>query len=428
MNFQETLEYMYRLLPMYQRIGNTAFKKDLTNTIRLLDLLGNPHRKFKSIHIAGTNGKGSSAHMLASILQTAGYKTGLYTSPHLKRFTERIKIDGKEVDEPFVCDFIEKLQKPIEEIRPSFFEITVAMAFEYFAKREVDIAVVEVGLGGRFDSTNVLQPIISLITSISYDHMDMLGNTLSEIAFEKAGIIKEHVPVVISEKQDEITPVFLNKASEMQAALFFADSEYKVSRNTELRDSFHYLVEHGDQHFEMQSDLGGQYQVKNIPGVLKVASLLNNMNYSIQPQHLDDGLKNVCKNTGFKGRWQKIGTKPLTICDTAHNEDGVRQLMAQIATTSFEKLHIIWGSVEGKDIEKNMCHLPTSALYYFCEANIPRAMKTEVLMAQAEKMGLTGVACGNVNTALETARDCAGVNDLIVVTGSNFIVAEINDL
>jgi dihydrofolate synthase / folylpolyglutamate synthase len=428
MNFQETLEYMYRLLPMYQRVGNTAFKKDLTNTIKLLDLLGNPEKKFKSIHIAGTNGKGSSAHMLASIMQTAGQKTGLYTSPHLKRFTERIKIDGKEVDESFVCEFIEKLQKPIEEIRPSFFEITVVMAFDFFAKHNVDIAVIEVGLGGRFDSTNVIRPEISLITSISYDHMDMLGNTLAEIAFEKAGIIKERVPVVISVKQDEVMSVFMNKAREMQSEIFFADMEYKVSRNTEALDNFHYLVEHENQHFEIQSDLGGKYQIRNLPGVLKVVSLLNNQGYSIKPTHIEKGLKSVGSTTGFKGRWQKIGAQPLTICDTAHNEDGVRMLSAQIDEIRAEKLHIIWGSVEGKDIEKILRHLPETAFYYFCAPNIPRAMKTDTLMAHALKLGLHGQSYSDVNKALEAARERASADDFILVAGSNFIVAEINDL
>ena len=428
MNFQDTLEYMYRLLPMYQRIGNAAFKKDLTNTVKLLDLLGNPEKKFKSIHIAGTNGKGSSAHMLASILQTAGYKTGLYTSPHLKRFTERIKINGNEVDESFVCDFIEKLQKPIEEIQPSFFEITVAIAFEYFAKRRVDIAVIEVGLGGRFDSTNVIRPEISLITSISYDHMDMLGNTLQEIAFEKAGIIKEKVPVIIGETQSEIEPVFMNKSREMDAAIFFADQEYKVSLSADGLENFKYFIDHDMQHYELQSDLGGHYQVKNLPGVLKTVSLLNHMGRTISPEHLAEGLKNVCKNTGFKGRWQKIGDRPLTICDTAHNEDGVRLLSAQIQTIKAEKLHIVWGSVEGKEIEKILRHLPKSAFYYFCQPNIPRAMKTEVLKTHAEKMGLYGAGYDDVNKALEAARQRAGEHDLILVAGSNFVVAEINDL
>jgi dihydrofolate synthase/folylpolyglutamate synthase len=428
MNFQDTLEYMYRLLPMYQRIGKVAFKKDLTNTILLLDLLGNPEKKFKSIHIAGTNGKGSSAHMLASILQTAGYKTGLYTSPHLKRFTERIKINGKEVDEPFVCDFIEKLRRPIEEIQPSFFEITVAMAFEYFAMHQVDIAIIEVGLGGRFDSTNVIRPEISLITSISYDHMDMLGNTLPEIAFEKAGIIKNKVPVIISETQEQIEPVFIDKSIEMEAPIFFADREYNVRKGTDGLDNFKYFVENDGRTYEFQSDLGGLYQTKNLPGVLKTVSLLSDLGYSIKQTHLKEGLKSVGNNTGFKGRWQKLSDKPLIICDTAHNEDGVRWLATQIQTVKAEKFHIIWGSVEGKDIEKILQYLPKSAFYYFCAPKIPRAMSTEVLQVHAEKIGLNGKEYGDVNLALEAAREQAGADDFILVAGSNFIVAELNDL
>jgi dihydrofolate synthase/folylpolyglutamate synthase len=428
MNFQDTLEYMYRLLPMYQRVGNVAFKKDLTNTYRLLDILDNPHRKFRAVHIAGTNGKGSSAHMLASISQMAGYKTGLYTSPHLKRFTERIKIDGKEIDEPFVCEFIEKLQGPIEEIQPSFFEIAVAMAFDYFALHQVDIAIVEVGLGGRFDSTNVLHPVVSIITSISYDHMDMLGNTLREIAFEKAGIIKPSVPVVISETQEEIAHVFREKAGEMNADIYFADQEFKVRIAGSEKDFFGFQVEYDGDLTKLQSDLGGHYQLKNIPGVLKVVSLLNCHGYNIDNAQLKDGLKNVCINTGFKGRWQKIGDQPLTICDTAHNEAGAMLLMAQIHNIAYKTLHIVWGAVEGKDIKTILRHLPKKAFYYFCEPDIPRAMRSEKLLEHAKMMGLEGKVFRSVNDALKLARQNAGKNDLIIVAGSNFIVAEINEL
>jgi len=354
---------MYKLLPMYQRVGNTAFKKDLTNTIRLLDFLGNLQHQFKSIHIAGTNGKGSSAHMLASVLQTAGYRTGLYTSPHLKQFTERIKIDGVEVDEAFVCEFIDKLRDVIEDIRPSFFEITVAMSFDYFARSEVDIAVVEVGMGGRFDSTNVLNPIISLITSISYDHMEFLGNTLPEIAFEKAGIIKPGKPAVISESQEETVPVFKTKARETGSELYFADEVYQVNLKSAYSGSFEYEVESDGEIKILKSDLGGQYQIKNIPGVLRVIDLLRNFDFLINDDHLKKGFQLIGQNTGLKGRWQKLSDQPLTICDTAHNESGVQMIFEQIKKMKYHQLHVVWGAVEGKSIEKIFRYLPKNAFY-----------------------------------------------------------------
>ncbi len=425
MNFQDTLEYMYRLLPMYQRVGNVAFKKDLTNTISLLEVLDNPQHSFKSVHIAGTNGKGSSAHMLASVLQSAGYKTGLYTSPHLKRFTERIRIDGREADEAFVCDFIERLRGHIEIIQPSFFEITVAMAFDYFARSKVDIAVIEVGLGGRFDSTNVINPLISLITSISYDHMDMLGNSLSEIAFEKAGIIKQGTPAVISETQEEIREVFISKAMEMKSEIHFADQEFTI-KPIDIGNEF--LVHAGSASFKIDTDLGGFYQAKNIPGVLKVVELLRKMGFKITDTHLMGGLKTVVKRTGLKGRWQKISENPLTICDTAHNEAGVAFLIRQIAQISYDQLHIIWGSVEGKEIEKILNYLPGDAFCYFCQADIPRAMPADFLKTKAEALGLKGLAYKDVNEALAAARNRAGAGDFILIAGSNFIVAELNEL
>lgn len=428
MNFQETLDYMYRLLPMYQRVGKVAFKKDLTNTIRLLEILGNPEKKFKSIHIAGTNGKGSSAHMLASVLQSAGYKTGLYTSPHLKRFTERIRIDGLEVDESYVCAFIERLRGHIETIQPSFFEITVAMAFDYFARNAVDVAVIEVGLGGRFDSTNVIVPMVSLITSISYDHMDMLGNTLKEIAFEKAGIIKPDVPVVISETQPEIQEVFISKAVGMHSGIYFADQEFNVSglHNHNALGCFNVQTSHGN--FELLTDLAGIYQAKNIPGVLKVIGLLRLIGFRITDEHLKSGLKNVVKQTGLKGRWQKINEKPFIICDTAHNEAGVALLMQQVRCVIYNHLHIIWGSVEGKELEKIFKFLPVDASYYFCQPNIPRGLKAEALRLKAAEFGLSGLAYEDVNLALQAAKSHAGSEDLILISGSNFIVAELNEL
>ena len=428
MIFKDTLDYMYNLLPMYQRIGKDAFKKDLTNTITLCEHLGNPQDTFNSIHIAGTNGKGSSAHMIASILCSAGYTTGLYTSPHLKNFTERIKVNGVDVDEQYVCDFIDRIKGSIKAISPSFFEVTVAMAFDYFSRQKVDVAVIEVGLGGRFDSTNVINPILSLITSIGFDHTDMLGETLPEIAFEKAGIIKPNVPVVISETQPETTKVFTDRAKVLDAPIFFADQEYDV------------FIDHKDdafQDFTMkskagtylgQTDLGGEYQTKNIPGVIKIIDLLRESDFQISNKQLDQGLKNVVKNTGLLGRWQKLYEKHLTICDTVHNVAGVRLLIDQIEKIKYNKLHIIWGSVQGKDLIGLFSYLPNNAFYYFCEATIPRALPAEKLEAVAKEYGCLGTVIYDVNDAIEVARDKASVEDLIIIGGSNFIIAEIKNL
>jgi len=420
---------MYQQLPMYQRVGNTAFKKDLTNTIKLLKFLGNPHQQFKSIHIAGTNGKGSSAHMLASVLQTSGYRTGLYTSPHLKQFTERIKIDGMEVDEAFVCEFIEKLRNLIEDIRPSFFEITVAMAFDYFAREDIDLAIVEVGMGGRFDSTNVLLPIISLITSISYDHMEFLGHTLPEIAFEKAGIIKPGVPVVISETQGEIVSVFDEKAEQTKSPIYYADQEFKVRMDNSVSSgSFDFSVETPGGTKNIRTDLGGNYQKRNIPGVLKTIELLQNTGFSISENKIKKGFQRIGINTGIKGRWQKLSDQPLTICDTAHNESGVQMIFEQIKKMKYHQLHVVWGAVDGKSIEKIFRHLPKNAFYYFCEPKLPRAIKAQKLLEVALDMNLQATSIEDVNEAINAAKMNAGYKDLIFIGGSNFVVAEINDL
>ncbi|MCK5368749.1 MAG: bifunctional folylpolyglutamate synthase/dihydrofolate synthase, partial [Cyclobacteriaceae bacterium] len=425
---KDTLEYMYALLPMYQRVGKIAFKKDLTNILKLCETLGNPQDTFKSIHIAGTNGKGSSAHMIASILQSAGYKTGLYTSPHLKSFTERIKINGQEIEEQFVCDFIEKIKTDIEEIRPSFFEITVAMAFECFSKQNVDVAVMEVGLGGRFDSTNVIMPTVSLITSIGLDHTDMLGETLPEIAFEKAGIIKRNIPVVISETQHEITRVFKKKANEMKAPLYFADQEYVVSVNQNSSIDLEFTAKTNTNSFTATTDLAGEYQLKNIPGVMKVLGLLNVQGFHISDEQMRKGFSHVVENTGLLGRWQKLADNPLTICDTVHNELGIKSLIRQIEKIQYDKLYIIWGTVEGKDLHGVFQHLPSDAFYYFCEASIPRALQASTLQNEVSKYGLTGSVEKDVNTAIEKAREKAGQNDLVFIGGSNFLIAEIKGL
>ena len=428
MNFKETMDYMYNLLPMYQRVGKSAFKKDLSNTYELCALLGNPQSRFKTVHIAGTNGKGSSAHMLASIMQTAGYKTGLYTSPHLKSFTERIKINGHEMGESYVIEFIEKLKHAIEEIQPSFFEITVVMAFDYFAKQNVDVAIIEVGLGGRFDSTNVVNPVISLITSIGLDHTDMLGETLPEIAFEKAGIIKAGIPVVIGETQEKTTSVFKKKAAEMHAPIYFADQEYSVSLVDKPSAKLCFQVKVFDHMLQAETDTTGRYQLKNISGVMKVLELLKGNGFSINDDDLKKGFRNVVKNTGLLGRWQTLGYNPLIICDTAHNEDGVKYVVDQINEMSFNKLHIIWGAVDGKDLDKIFQLLPKDAFYYFCEASIPRAMKAEKVKEFAMKNEIHGVIIHDVNEAIKRARNTSTKEDLIIIGGSNFIVSEITNL
>ena len=418
--YQQALDYLYATVPDFQRIGAAAYKADLHNTIALLEVVGNPEKKFKSIHIAGTNGKGSCSHMLASILQEAGYKTGLYTSPHLKEFTERIKINGQEIEQQFVVDFVNRLEPAIERIKPSFFEITVAMAFEYFVLQEVDIAVIEVGLGGRLDSTNVINPLISLITNISFDHKDILGDTLEKIAIEKAGIIKEGVPVVISEMQTETYKVFIGKARQCKSKIIFADKSLSAKIDDDL------LTIKGSELFQVtEFPLRGIYQEKNVPGVLKVIELLP---FVINRNVIIAGLKNVIKNTGLKGRWQKIGESPLTICDTGHNEAGISEILKQISKEKFDKLFVVMGVVKDKDISGVLKQLPPDATYFFCEAKIPRAMGAADLAKHAAQYNLIGEVVPDVNDAIAAARKIATVNDFVFVGGSTFVVAEIEGL
>ncbi len=428
MNFKDTLQYMYALLPMYQRIGNAAFKKDLTNTLKLCEFIGNPQKRLKLVHVAGTNGKGSSAHMIASILQAAGYSTGLYTSPHLKNFTERIRVDGEEIDEQFVCEFIERIREPLEEIQPSFFEVTVAMAFDYFLEKEVDIAVIEVGLGGRFDSTNIINPLVSLITSIGYDHMDLLGNTLPEIAFEKAGIIKQNVPVVISHSQEEIRHVFENKAHELGSTLFFADEGMALNRIGIRNELAEYRAEYGGNILNFSTDLLGEYQIKNIPGVLKVIHLLNYLGFMVTDSDIVRGFSCVMASTGLRGRWQKIAENPVVICDTVHNISGIDDVVHQLKAMNVNQLFIIWGVVEGKKPELMLRQLSIDAKFIFCEPGLPRAMKAQKLAEIASGIGIIGEVIPDVNEALEKARMMATNDDLIFIGGSNFIIAELKEL
>jgi len=428
-NYDDVLAYLYASIPMFQRVGASAYKGDLTNTIRLCEAAGNPQLKFKSIHVAGTNGKGSTSHMLASVLQQAGYKTGLYTSPHLKSFTERIRLNGDEITKQFVVDFVNRMQPSIESIKPSFFEVTVVMAFDYFASVGIDVAVIEVGLGGRLDSTNIVTPVLSVITNIGWDHMDLLGDTLEKIAREKAGIIKRNVPLVISEKQREVEGVFIEIAAEHNAPIFFATDDYTVKwqtgQHTPLMDAWRRGVKFIEN---VSLPLQGYYQQQNVAGVLKAIELLNDAGFSMNHDTILTGLTNVITNTHLKGRWQKLGERPLMICDTGHNIDGIRQLVRQILDQSFDKLHMVIGMVKDKDITKILDLLPKDASYYFCQADLPRALDAELLAEQARKVGLIGTVVRNVNEAIRTARSKASDADLMFIGGSTFVVAEIENL
>ncbi|RZK14357.1 MAG: bifunctional folylpolyglutamate synthase/dihydrofolate synthase [Pedobacter sp.] len=385
MNYQQTLNYLYSKLPMFTRVGASAFKKDLTNTIIFCEALDNPQHKFKSIHVAGTNGKGSTSHMLAAILQEQGYKTGLYTSPHLKDFRERIRINGKMISKTEVVSFVKNQQKLINEVEPSFFEVTVALAFDHFAKHQVDIAIIEVGLGGRLDSTNIIQPEISVITNISMDHTNMLGNTLEEIAGEKAGIIKKDTPVVIGETQEKSAPVFLANAKKIDAPILFADAML-TARDFKIQNSKLSLSVYQDDQIKYDKlicDLTGIYQHKNILTVLKSLEVLNEKtSFKVSKSSIYSGLKQVKKLTGLQGRWQTLSKNPLVICDTGHNEAGIAEVIKNIAKTPFEKLHVVFGMVKDKDISKVLSMMPKNATYYFCKPNLERALDAMELEEQ----------------------------------------------
>ena len=415
MNYQETLDYMFSQLPMYHRIGAAAYKADIQPTIDMMEALGNPELKFKSIHVAGTNGKGSVSHFLASILQEAGYKVGLYTSPHLVDFRERIRINGEMIPQQEVVDFVERNRQLFADLKLSFFEMTVGMAFDYFAQEKVDIAVVEVGMGGRLDSTNVILPELSVITNIGLDHTQFLGDTLEKIAVEKAGIIKEGVPVVVGETQPETEPVFRRIATEHFAPITFADQHYfvdDISRYTE--------------------ELTGEYQKKNIATVLEAVEVLNSCSrFSISNSQLQRGLSRVVTNTHLHGRWQTIGTEPLTICETAHNEPGIRAMMDKLKSMDFKRLHLVYGCVNDKDF-RSILHLLVAQFtssnfqfsFYFTQPSVPRRLPVADLQAAAGEMGIEGPGYGNVKEAIAAARKVAGHDDLVLVTGSIFLVAD----
>lgn len=412
---------------MFSHIGAGAYKKDLHNTIELCKRLGDPQHSFRTIHVAGTNGKGSTSHMLASILQSAGYKTGLYTSPHLVDFGERIRLNGMMIPESFVVDFTERTAAWYDEIEPSFFEITVAMAYDFFAKEKVDVAVIETGLGGRLDSTNIIKPLISVITNIGWDHMNILGNTLEQIAYEKAGIIKKDTPVVIGETQPEIKQVFLDKAAAENSPIYFADQQRFAN---EWEQDGHRLImnvadhQHTD-HENYTLDLTGIYQVKNCITVLEVIHQLNQLGLKIGKEDTKTGLAQVKKLTGLHGRWEQIGHDPAVVLDVAHNEDGVKQVLSQLSVSHYEHLHIVIGMVKDKEVEQVLNLLPKEATYYFTEARIPRALDAVSLKDKAMSAGLAGEVFADVNTALKQARLKASKNDLVLVCGSVFLVGEV---
>ena len=425
MSYQETIDYLFSRLPMFQRIGAAAYKADLTNTIEICKALANPETKFKSIHVAGTNGKGSSSHMLAAIFQKAGYKTGLYTSPHLIDFRERIKINGKLIPKKKVIDFVKNHKAVFEEIQPSFFEWTVGLAFDYFANEKVDIAIVEVGLGGRLDSTNVIHPEICLITNIGWDHMSLLGDTLPRIAGEKAGIIKNNVPVVISEFQKECAQVFLSKAKNAHSKIIFASDEMEAK---EVKNDLRKLlieVKNENKKHQYQLDLTGSYQLNNILGVLKVIDEMREKGWKLPGTKVKAALKNAAKISGLNGRWQVISKKPLTICDTGHNYDGMLKVLEGIRKLKFEKLHFVIGMVNDKEPDKILKLLPKNAIYYFTNASIPRAMPAAELALHAKKIGLNGRVFQSVKNAVKTANIDSKNNDLIFIGGSTFVVAEV---
>jgi dihydrofolate synthase/folylpolyglutamate synthase len=425
-SYQQTLDYLYERLPMFSRIGKAALKPDLTNTLKLCAALGNPQNKFKSVHIAGTNGKGSTSHGLAAVLQDAGYKTGLYTSPHLIDFRERMRINGVPVSKEWVVDFVEVNKELIEEVQPSFFEINVAMAFVAFAEQEVDIAIIETGLGGRLDSTNVVTPLLSIITNISYDHKDLLGNTLPEIAAEKAGIIKPNVPTIIGEQNDETDRVFFEHSIHKQSTLYYAESLWGMVRvNQDSKYQYYKAINNARlEMYDLHTDLLGNYQQHNIKTVLTAAEVLSHYGFNLTIPATIAALANVKGLTGLRGRWDWIQEHPLIMCDVAHNPAGIKEVVQQFGALPAHKKHIVIGFVKDKDIEDALSLLPEDAVYYFCNANLSRALPANDLKALAEKHHLKGIAYHDVATAVTIAKEALANDDALLITGSFFIVGE----
>lgn len=427
MNYKETLDYMFTKLPMYQRTGKAAYKANLDTTLALDEYFNHPHKEFKTIHVAGTNGKGSVSHAIASVLQSAGYKVGLYTSPHLRDFRERVKINGEMIPENHVIKFIEEHSEKFEELCPSFFEMTVALAFEYFADQKVDIAVVEVGLGGRLDSTNIINPLVSVITNISKDHTGLLGNNIEQIAGEKAGIIKAGIPVIIGEKQDETTSVFERFSADKKTPLIYSEEKY-ITKLSELRGNQRHIIYsniENNSRLSLNCDLLGSYQVKNIRTALCVCDELNQQGLKIEDSAIKHGLSNIVKDTGLLGRWYTVNKDPLVICDTGHNVAGIKEIISQIETMDYGNLHMVFGVVDDKDIDDILNLIPKEATYYFTKANIPRALDQNVLAAKAKEFNLKGKTYETVSLALKSAKVNSSENDLIFVGGSTFVVAEV---
>lgn len=428
MTYAETLDFLFTRLPLFSRIGSAAYKKDLTNTIALCGHIGNPQTRFKTIHVGGTNGKGSVSHMLAAVFQSDGYKTGLYTSPHLYDFRERIKINGEMMPEDFVVDFTKNIIPAIDKIEPSFFEITVAMAFDYFAKEEVEIAIIEVGLGGRLDSTNIILPELSVITNVGWDHMNLLGNTILAIAAEKGGIIKEGIPVVIGERSAETDTIFDQLASERRAPICFAGDRFTISRyKLGLRNLAVTINDVQEGLFtDLQLSLTGLYQLKNICTVLQSVEVLRESGWNISDKAIAEGVSQTKSLTGLHGRWEVISESPTVVLEVAHNINGLQQMLQHIEQLEFDQLHLVFGMVNDKEANSILSLLPKDAIYYFSQAQIPRALPAADLSKEAARFDLMGSTHNDVNEALTAAKKEASVNDLIIVCGSIFLVAEVN--
>ncbi len=423
--YKETIDYLYAQLPMFSKVGKIAYKNNLTNTLELCAALDNPQDKFKSIHVAGTNGKGSTSHMLAAILQSAGYRTGLYTSPHLKDFRERIKVNGQMCSETFVIDFVEKIKPVIAQTQPSFFEVTVAMAFQYFAEQNVDIAVIETGMGGRLDSTNIIHPEVSVITNISLDHINILGDTLAKIAYSKAGIIKEKTPVVIGEILPETKPVFEEEATLKQAYIIDAPKQYRIMQQRQSLVFLDVDVEKDAKKYTYRMDLNGLYQSKNLLAVLATIDALKEKGWNISEAAITEGIAHTKKLTGLFGRWELIQKNPVIIADVGHNEDGIRQINENLKKATYNQLRIVIGFVKDKDVSAALSLLPKNAVYYFTKAAMPRAMDEKELQLFAREKGISGNAYSTVVLALQAAKADASADDMILICGSVFVVAEV---
>ncbi|MBX3165628.1 MAG: bifunctional folylpolyglutamate synthase/dihydrofolate synthase [Bacteroidetes bacterium] len=427
MTYQQTLDYLYARLPMYHRVGVAAYKANLDNTTKLAELLGKPHTQLNCIHVGGTNGKGSSSHILAAVLQNCGYKVGLYTSPHLIDFRERIKINGKLIPKHFVVEFVEKYKDAFKKIKPSFFEWTFALALDSFVKEGVDVAIIEVGLGGRLDSTNIITPQVSLITNISLDHTNLLGSTLDEIGREKAGIIKKRVPVVISQYQSETASMFNAVAREKKSPIEYADRNYKITDSKIIGNEMRLTVLNRttNQSDTYELDLTGRYQAKNFLGVLNVLQFVEKAGYILEPERVKAAFKQVVKLTGLRGRWEKLNDKPLIIADTGHNEDGIKQVIENLKHLAYDKLHFVFGAVNDKDVSAILALLPKEAEYYFVKASIPRALNEKKLLKLAHTFKLQGQAFSSVELGLKAAKKAAKKTDCIFIGGSTFVVGDV---